>query len=586
MVAFISMVVVMSIFALKQLKQSSLQQVGHSLESILAMVQEAQNIWIDQRRSDIREFATRPEFVELVEELTRMHEQNQTILGSKPLNNMREMLKNYLKQKGDKGFFVINSDFISIASNRNVNLGLVNIIQTKRPNLLAGGFQGETVLVPPMISDVPLRNKQGILQIQPPTMFIISPVRSKQGHIIAVLAFRLDPTTHFTRLTQLGQIGESGETYAFDKRALMITDSRFDQQLKDVDLIRRDQLSILNIKITDPGGNMVDGFRPQESAYPLPLTTMAKAAISGRNGVNTSGYRDYRGVLVYGAWAWDKNNQYGLVTEIDAIEALQPYIEMRNVLITVVILVSGMGFAMWGVVQKVKKSSSRQLKQAYAELEERVKERTSALQETQVSLSKANTELQQLATTDGLTGLHNRRYFDNFLANEWQRCLREEKSIAILIFDIDFFKSFNDCYGHQAGDECLIRISQLLKGLPVANRPSDCIARYGGEEFVICLSNTDEEYAQTTADKVCSEIENLQIEHKTSGVDALKVVTASIGMSIRKCDRNHTAKELLFEADKALYLAKRNGRNQVWIHGVSYSKVGEVIQLKQKLDNK
>jgi signal transduction histidine kinase len=154
-----------------------------------------------------------------------------------------------------------------------------------------------------------------------PALTLAAPVRDDVGAIIAVLAFRLDPGRGLTEQTQLGRIGDTGETYAFDREGRLITESRFDEHLREIGLIGPEQRGILSIAIRDPGGNLVDGFQPPLPRSEQPFTRMAQSAIAGRSGIDMNGYRDYRGVPVVGAWTWDGDLGFGLATEMDKAEA-------------------------------------------------------------------------------------------------------------------------------------------------------------------------------------------------------------------------------------------------------------------------
>lgn len=172
-------------------------------------------------------------------------------------------------------------------------------------------------------------------------------------------------------------------------------------------------------------------------------------------------------------------------------------------------------------------------------------------------------ELEALSHRDGLTGIANRRYFDTVLEREWNAAQREKKSLSLILFDIDFFKKYNDTYGHLAGDDCLCQVA--LSASKVIKRPRDTLARYGGEEFAVILPDTDPKGASTCAEWIRHEIENLSISHMSSQISSF--VTASIGIStISPHLTLSTSQQLIKEADLALYQAKREGRNcvKVW----------------------
>ena len=168
-------------------------------------------------------------------------------------------------------------------------------------------------------------------------------------------------------------------------------------------------------------------------------------------------------------------------------------------------------------------------------------------------------QLYFLSNSDPLTGLHNRRYMEKKLQEEWQRCRRQQWPLSLCLVDLDCFKSYNDTYGHQAGDEILRQIGTVL--LHAARRPGDIIARYGGEEMIVILPQTSLDECQSITTAIMEHLEQLKIPHKTSLVSSH--ITASIGCAsvIPSADTGFDA--LLKQADEALYQAKMQGRNRV-----------------------
>jgi len=173
-------------------------------------------------------------------------------------------------------------------------------------------------------------------------------------------------------------------------------------------------------------------------------------------------------------------------------------------------------------------------------------------------LDEANAELQRLSTTDALTGIANRRAFDNFLAREWRRCVRIKKPLSLVMLDIDYFKLFNDKYGHKAGDECLIKVAKQIEHS--ALRGGDMAARYGGEEFMLVLGETDAVGALWIAERVCKMIADLKVTHYATDS---KHVSISCGVVTVMPDEKVALDTLVQSADAALYQAKRSGRNRV-----------------------
>jgi diguanylate cyclase (GGDEF)-like protein len=175
---------------------------------------------------------------------------------------------------------------------------------------------------------------------------------------------------------------------------------------------------------------------------------------------------------------------------------------------------------------------------------------------------RLNIVLERLAAEDQLTGLANRRRFDAVFHHEWGRCQRSAQSLALLFIDVDFFKRFNDHYGHAAGDQCLTTVAQAIKSSLL--RPGDLAARYGGEEFVVVLPETAVQGAADVAERIINYIHALAIPHEAS--DAAAHITVSIGIAVKIPDRHSLPQALLEAADQAVYAAKHNGRNCVRIY--------------------
>ncbi|BAQ60399.1 pole remodelling regulatory diguanylate cyclase [Geminocystis sp. NIES-3708] len=175
---------------------------------------------------------------------------------------------------------------------------------------------------------------------------------------------------------------------------------------------------------------------------------------------------------------------------------------------------------------------------------------------------KLELKLSKLATIDGLTGIYNRHYFDNTLIQEWQRSLRGNQPLSLILCDVDYFKPYNDIYGHPEGDKCLIKVAQIMDN--IVKRSSDFLARYGGEEFAIILPNTNIKGAVNIAEKIRAEILNLKIPHQGSKVS--EYITLSLGVASFKPSFESSIEMLIKLADNALYQAKNNGRNQVYFN--------------------
>src|SRR5690606_34094543 len=183
------------------------------------------------------------------------------------------------------------------------------------------------------------------------------------------------------------------------------------------------------------------------------------------------------------------------------------------------------------------------------------------------ALTESNRALARLSTVDPVTGLANRRAIDAYLSDQWTRLERQRLPVSLMLIDVDCFKSYNDHYGHLAGDKCLERVAEALR--QTMRRRDDLIARYGGEEFVIVSPATSEEAAAEMAEQVHASIERTAIPHEFSNVSP--VVTVSIGVAGGSLEEVEDFATLLHRADSALYAAKNGGRNRV----VSWQSLGD-----------
>ncbi len=207
---------------------------------------------------------------------------------------------------------------------------------------------------------------------------------------------------------------------------------------------------------------------------------------------------------------------------------------------------------------------------SHAELLSQYRVQTEQLNQALERLQEANQKLEELSNLDPLTQIWNRRFFDKTLAAEWKRLIRPAHSLSLILFDIDYFKHYNDHYGHPAGDACLIQLTDALRS--IFKRTTDVLARYGGEEFAVILPNTDQAGAIAIAAQIQAVVKQLGIPHQgipsaTNTLDSCTLdacVTVSLGIASQIPTVDGSVQELVQQADRALYRAKQNGRN-CWI---------------------
>ena len=185
----------------------------------------------------------------------------------------------------------------------------------------------------------------------------------------------------------------------------------------------------------------------------------------------------------------------------------------------------------------------------------------------EITLKKANLKLTYQANIDSLTQIANRRRFDEYIAQEWSRCAREREYLSLILCDVDYFKAYNDTYGHQAGDDCLYQVAQAIER--AVKRPADIAFRYGGEEFAVILPYTEGQGAIRVAEEIHQQVRELQILHDASAID--QIISMSLGVSSIIPDTRTSPHTLIAAADSALYDAKSKGRNRVIYKSVESS---------------
>jgi PAS domain S-box-containing protein len=346
MFIFLLVVIAGAWFSLQDMEIRVRKKTGEALKVTTTSTHHLLKGWIEDEKHYIKQWATDPKLIDEIEAILRVPRTKEALIKSPVQQALRDNYKHKGKRSEDRGFFVISPDMISLASTRDTNIGTINLIAKKRPAMLKRAFDGETVFIPPITSEVKLKDSKGDLRQALPTMFFATPVLNKAKMVIAVITIRIDPVRDFSYICQLGRIGETGESYAFDENGFFLSESRFKDQLIKIGLLADKKSSQLAMKITDPGANLLNGASSSTTPDKQPLTKMVKTAISGLTAVDTRGYRDYRGVRVLGAWTWDKELKIGVASEIDEADALEAYYVNSRIIITVLAITVGLALAL------------------------------------------------------------------------------------------------------------------------------------------------------------------------------------------------------------------------------------------------
>ena len=379
MVIFLLVVIAGAWFSLQDMESRVRKKTSEALKVVTNSTHHLLKGWIADEMHYIQQWGADTELVTAVESMLLVPRNKDALVKCQAQKILRDCYKNKAKRPEDRGFFVISPDMISLASTRDTNIGTVNLIAKQRPDVLKRAFAGETVFIPPITSDVLLKDAQGRLRKALPTMFFATPVLNKAKEVIAVLTIRIDPVQEFSYLCQLGRIGSTGESYAFDENGFFLSESRFKDQLTKIGLLADNKSTQLSIKITDPGANLLKGQLPTAAPVEQELTKMVQAAVTGTSGVNSIGYRDYRGVRVLGSWIWDDKLKIGIGSEIDEDDALDVYYANSKIIIMVLSITVGLALALIAYTFWSGEQTKRELSQARDKWEKVAEEQMEAV---------------------------------------------------------------------------------------------------------------------------------------------------------------------------------------------------------------
>ncbi len=358
---FLIVVTALGVVMVSQINKQGRMNAVSALTAILKTNQEGMHLWLNNISSEVKAWASSEQLIKLVEKDLELPADRHALLNSKALKDLRKFFAPRLHSGRFNGFFIITPDFINTGSMRDANMGTFSLIAQQRMNLLKRSFQGETVFIPPIYSDVPLRDKTGKMIPQMPTMFFATPVRNFKGQIIAVMTVRVKPEVDFARVALMGKLGKTGETYFFDETGRMLTPSRFENQLRSVGLIKENQTSMLYLKIRDPGVNLLKIHSKISVRSDMPLTHMVQMALKHVAGIDINGYRNYLGVKVIGSWLWDNDLGIGMAAEMNLAEATRASHWIRSLFIIINCGIIAFGIMIFFIISRVRNQAENRI---------------------------------------------------------------------------------------------------------------------------------------------------------------------------------------------------------------------------------
>jgi eukaryotic-like serine/threonine-protein kinase len=321
-------------------------ELASRLQTVLNADIAALRLWFTEREYDAKSFGSDIQIREAIEEVAALAKDpsvpSRTLVNCPAAKTLQAHLKELLEPQHYLDYVVVSPDKRIIAS---PYPGSVNIHTPRSYDLfLNRALEGEMAASRPFAREATLSQRA-----EGPTMFVAAPVRSTNGTIVAVLGLRMKPEKEFSQIFSVAHMGETGEAYAFDRRGMMLTVTRFDQTLKTLGLVPpgRENTAILNLKLLDPGAELRPGEPPPKPRSELGLTRMAVAATTGYDGCDVDGYRNYRGIEVVGAWAWLREYGMGVATEVAVEEAFKNLYVLRRVFLVLFLLLVLSGAAIF-----------------------------------------------------------------------------------------------------------------------------------------------------------------------------------------------------------------------------------------------
>jgi polar amino acid transport system substrate-binding protein len=382
---FLVVTFMLGAWAIARIRDQVAKDLQSSLKTVLNTSMDVIRIWAETQCIQLEQIAKNRELIALAGKQAA-HFRESGSIDAELLGQTRRFFAENADHLGNMGYFVVSPERINLASMRDDNVGSVNLVQAVEPALLDRAFAGQSVLIPPIPSDVPISNTKMIRgKVHPPTMFVAAPVVDSSGVVLAVLLRRLNPHHHFSRLCAIGRLGQSGETYCFNRDAFLLSESRFREAFIESHFLSLNEQEILSIRLVNPGFDLKTSIRDLSEWDPAghELTQMALAALEGHEGADMDGYRDYTGAQVVGVWAWMEDLGIGIATEMGFEEAYHSFWLMRQMVWVVLGLLAALVVLVSLLSVRASERRGQTQRQQRLLLESTVLERTFALSESE-----------------------------------------------------------------------------------------------------------------------------------------------------------------------------------------------------------
>nr|WP_320191541.1 response regulator [uncultured Desulfobacter sp.] len=377
---------------MEKTRDSTIRDMTSHLRLMLELTQDRADMWIMDRKASINHLVKKPSLIGITRRLLYDYYTEKQTTASAAQEDARTFFATHGTDFSYTDFCIISPDHFVIGAADNSTIGIRHPVSLQYPGRLKRAFMGETLFIPPMIPPIGSSNSK-----IKSDMVVVSPVAGPDDEIIAVIALTIAPLKDLTQLTRSFGRWVTDDIYAFDQTGRMVTPSRFDAQLKEIGLLKSYESSALTLDLRDPGGNLTQGFQTETPRSEQPLTHLAKQALALRRRLadkqithgassmeeNMQGYRDYRGVPVFGVWLWNPDLDLGLAAEIDIEEAMAGFHQIRTAVFIILGLTLVLSVFCVLLVLSLGDRTRKTLEAAKADLEEKVAERTLELKENQ-----------------------------------------------------------------------------------------------------------------------------------------------------------------------------------------------------------